>query len=675
MINPSRYLITAILTSLIVTIVFSFLYQNLAINDLKAARLQTDQAISKYLPDAVFALIETHSRDAGAASAASQGALIRTQQQQLALSSKGLDIIALELLSLQQTPILVVGERPDWAVLQDSAGFESAKQGMSSSRLVSLGWFDFLSAGPDVQYIHISQIALIHPGEGGISAVVAIYSDLSAQVRRLYRTQLILSLLLFCSLNGLNLFLHRRLKQDKGNVQRAMEKESKALRKADYDPLTGLPNRTLLRERLNQAVDHSLRHQHSVVVMFLDLDGFKAVNDTLGHHLGDQLLKRIAKRLNDCVREGDTVARLGGDEFVVVLPMFDSRYKEQAPEVAQRILESLAAPMTLQHKELQLGCSIGVSRYPEDGRNADTLLKNADAAMYQAKEQGRNNVQFYSLKQAGSMSAPSNLKSNLEQSLQRQEFQLLFQPQLDLGCETIVGISAFLYWQHPSAGMNLAEKLLPAGKKNSPALGVGQWLLNEACLQRMRWQQQGIDCGPLTLYLKTNLFEFEALEGSVRNALESTLLHPQHLELELTDCLLDRDLDISLSLLSRLRSLGVKVSVDGTQFSPNVLRQLPLSRVRIGHSSISQVLSSRTDSVVVRAIIALAHQLSLPVIAEGVDSSKQNAYLASKGCDQVQGLCISSPLASPELVKLMRHRFSLSSNRAMPLGHSIVELP
>ncbi|MEH6822843.1 MAG: diguanylate cyclase [Motiliproteus sp.] len=675
MINPSRYLITAILSSLIVTIVFSFLYQYRAINDLKAARLQTDQAISNYLPEAVFALIETHPRDVGAASAPSQRPLIRVQQQQLALSSKGLDIIALELLSLQQTPILVVGERPDWAALQDPAGFEKAKQGTSSSRLVSLGWVDFLGAGLDARYTHISQIGLSLPGENGINAVVAIYSDLSAQVWRLYLTQLMLSLLLFCCLNGLNLFLHRRLKQDKGNVQRVMEKESKALRKADYDPLTGLPNRALLNDRLKQAVSHCERFQHSVVVMFLDLDGFKAVNDTLGHHVGDQLLNIVAKRLKDSLREGDTVARLGGDEFVVVLPMFDSRYTEQASEVAQRILESLAAPMSLPQKELQVGCSIGVSRYPDDGKNAKTLLKNADSAMYQAKEQGRNNVQFYSLKPAGSMSAPANLKSNLEQSLQRQEFKLLFQPQLDLKSEKIAGVSAFLYWFHPRAGMNLAEKLLPAGKKNSPALGVGQWLLNEACLQRMRWQQQGVDCGPLTVYLKANLFEFEAMASCVSNALDSSQLDPQYLELELTDCLLDRDLDTAISLLNRLRSLGVGVSIDGAEFSLNAIRQLPLSRVRIGHRTISQVLSSGADSVVVRAIIALAHQLSLPVIAEGVDSPKQKAYLGAKGCDHIQGICTSPPQPNQELIKRLRHRLHLADNRAAALGSSVAELP
>ncbi len=653
MINPNRYLCIAMLTTLVVTIALSFFYYYRAMHSLQSARLQTDLVISQHLPEAALALLNTPANDQP------QSGLLRQQpisRQPLESYLGGLDIIALELLSLQRSSLLIMGERPRGIDVFDAAEFDRVKQGRSMTRLVSPEWLGLLGKGDDYRHIQISQIAISLPGETRVSAVLNIYSDLSAQVKAIYLTQLLLLGLMFLSLSGLHLFLYRKLQQDRQKIQGALEKDSKTTRKADHDALTGLPNRALLSRRLAEAVVHSEQLQHSVVVMFLDLDGFKAVNDTHGHHVGDQLLRIVAQRLSDCVREEDTVSRLGGDEFVVILPLFDSRYTEQASEVAQRILESLATPMKLQDKELQLGCSIGVSRYPDDGKNTEMLLKNADTAMYQAKAQGRNNVQFFSRKPAGAMSAPTNLKTDLQRSLQRQEFQLLFQPQWDLKGDTIAGITAFLYWQHPVSGLELAEKRLPAGKKNNPARVVGGWMLQEACLQHISWQQQGIDVGPLTVYLKANLFELDALPSSIREVLERTRLQPQNLELELTDCLLNKELGVVRALLDNLRSLGVRVSVDGSEFSPNLLSQLPLDTLRIGHQSISRVLSKGAGSIIVRAIIALGRQLSHPVIAEGVDTLPQREYLRAKGCDQIVGLCNSPALPTQELVKLLRRR-------------------
>ena len=660
MINPNRYLLIAILTTLVVMIALSVFYYYRAIHDLQSARLQTDLAISKHLPDAIFEQLQTSPADQA------QTSPLRHQtrlSQPLEWNTNGLDIIALELLNPQRATLLIIGERPPRIKVANAAEFDQVKQSSSVTQLVSPGWFGAQGSGEDPRHIQISQIAITLPDENRASAVLEVYSDVSDKVKAIYWTLVLMLGLMLISLGSLNLFLYLRLKQDKHNIQRVLEKESKAIRKVDHDALTGLPNRAILNRRLAQAVSHSEKQHHSVVVMFLDLDGFKAVNDSHGHQIGDQVLKIVAQRLNDCVRQEDTIARLGGDEFVVVLPMFDTRYTEQAPEVAQRILESLATPMKLQDKELQLGCSIGVSRYPDDGHTAETLLKCADIAMYQAKEQGRNNVQFFSRKPAGSMSVPTNLKKDLQQALQRREFTLLYQPQLDLKDEVIVGVTACLYWLHPVSGMNLAEKLLPVAKKHSPALVVGHWMLEEACLQRKSWLQQGIASVPLAIYLKANLFDLDALPSTVQQVLESTLLPPQNLELELTGCLLNQDLDVACATLGKLRSLGVRVSVDGTEFSPNDLCQLPLDAIRIGSQSTHRLLHKGAGSIIVRAIIALGRQLAHPVIAEGVDTVEQREYLRAKGCDQVQGTCNTAPLPTQEMLKLLRLRKRLVADR------------
>lgn len=657
MIRPNRFLATATVVALIVAIALSFFYQYRAFNGLQQARLQTDLVISRYLPETVFALIKRKSSD-------SMPSVL--DDQQLELRVNGLNIIALELLSLRQTPLLIYGERPVGDLFKDTTGFESAKQGIPASSLVSPAWFNAEDNDAERRHIQISQMAIIIPDGQNIGAVAAIYSDLSTQVKEIYLTQLMLLGLAFTGLSCLNFYLYRSLKKGKKIVEHQLVQNSKGRLNASHDALTGLPNRAMLSQRLKHAVDHSHRHQHSLILMFLDLDGFKAVNDTLGHHIGDQLLKTVARRLNECVREGDTVARLGGDEFVVLLPMFDSRYTEQASEAAQRVLDSLSSPMAIQGREIPLGCSIGVSRYPDDGKDADTLLKNADSAMYQAKDRGRNNVQFYSLKPAGSMSAPSNLKSDLKKALHRQEFYLFYQPQLELESGSIAGFSVLLHWLHPVFGMGLADKRLLVDKKNNPAFPVGLWMLENACFQRMHWQKKGFHCGPLTVYLSAKLFQFETLDKTVRGILDKAQLKPEYLELELTGLLLNENMENAFSVVSRLKSLGVRLSVDATEFSPNILRQLPLDSLRIGHGSISKLmLNDGADSIVTRAMIDLGDQLSLSVIAEGVETPKQRQYLRAKGCSQVQGPCTGSPLSSHEADKLLQSHQKQSSTEGV----------
>ena len=688
MISPTRFLTMAMIFSIIVALSLSFVYRYSAINELRESRLQTDVAISKSLPDAIFKRLPADPDSPSGFQTLVGQAVLNGYTQKLKQSTKELKIVSMSVFDLEDNNLLSLGSVVDIKDPKQQRAFERAQQGKRASLLVfsnNLMLLDWLFFPDDLillddkdhnKHLHVSYQPLLSKTSTEVVAVVRVTSDVSGLTASILLTQIILATLIFASLLLLNICFAQTIRTGKRVVDTQKAKDTASTRKATHDPLTGLPNRTLLNDRLKQALEQAKRHRRTVVIMFLDLDGFKAVNDSLGHQIGDLLLKAIARRLGVCIREGDTVSRLGGDEFVLVLPLFDSRYSEQVQEVAKRILESITAPMKLKGRDIQLGCSIGVSSYPDDGDDAETLLENADSAMYQAKEQGRNNIQFFSFKPNGAMSPPTNLKSDLNKALQRQEFRLLYQPRIELKSNQIDAVTATLFWMHPSFGMCPAKKFLPTHTKNSPALAVGQWMLRNVCVQKARWNKRRTLSGPVTIHLPPNLFQFQELEQQISEALTSSGLPPDQLELELTQCLLIQDLQSTIPVVQQLSALGVRISLDATEFSPNYLRQLPLNQLSIGEDSIrnclliNSVLTDKslgksttsetakahngTDAIIVQGAITLAHQLSLPVTATGVDSSKARNYLQSLGCDHIQGLSVAQPLPVQELEDLIR---------------------
>jgi diguanylate cyclase (GGDEF)-like protein len=414
---------------------------------------------------------------------------------------------------------------------------------------------------------------------------------------------------------------------------------------ANYDALTGLPNRNLLHDRLKQSV-FAQRYVRSIGVVFIDVDHFKFVNDSLGHNTGDKLLQCVAERLSQSVRDGDTVARLGGDEFILILN--DQTGEEFIYRAMQRIITKVSEPIVLDGHELLVTCSAGVSLYPQDGRDVETLLKNADAAMYRAKEKGRNNFQFYTAEMNLQVNERLKTEASLRRALERREFELYYQPRIDVKSGRLVGCEALLRWQHPERGLQLPERFIGLAEETGLIVPIGEWVLKKACAQAKAWQKSGSPVA-VSVNLSMRQFKQDALVNAVDAALREAGLAPHLLELELTESLVMHDSDLAIRVLARLREIGVEISVDdfGTGYSSlSYLTRLPISALKIDQSFVQAIQGARgaNEGIVAQAIISLGHNLKLKVVGEGVETEPQFRFLERHGCDEVQGYYFGKPL-------------------------------
>jgi diguanylate cyclase (GGDEF)-like protein len=423
---------------------------------------------------------------------------------------------------------------------------------------------------------------------------------------------------------------------------------------AYHDGLTGLPNRSLFSKLLTQSISDSQDHSRQLAVAFLDLDRFKQINDTLGHEAGDQLLKEVAVRLKDCVREGDTVARLGGDEFVVILP--DLGDGHAAAVVAEKILTLIARPFTLIGEEFRVTASIGISIFPQDGLDEQTLTKNADIAMYQAKADGKNNFQFYSDKLNANTLERLALESSLRHALERNEFQLHYQARRDIVSGRITGMEALLRWEHPDFGTVAPMRFIPVAEETGIIVPIGKWVLKSACQQNMEWQRQGMHGLSIAVNLTPRQFHDEHLLQDVASILQSTGMEPGLLELEINERLLTHDVDRTLKILTGLKGMGVRIAVDdfGTGYSSlATLQRFPLDTIKIDRSLIRDVVASNEDMGLADAIIAMGKSLAVTVVAQGVETKEQAQFLRAHACDELQGFYFNRPLPAGQSTDLL----------------------
>ena len=423
---------------------------------------------------------------------------------------------------------------------------------------------------------------------------------------------------------------------------------------ANYDALTGLPNRNLLHDRLKQAV-YAQRSARAVAVVFLDLDHFKFVNDSLGHSIGDKLLKGIGERLRQVLRDGDTVARIGGDEFVLILN--DQTRDDVIFRAMQRINAKLAEPFVIDGKELYVTCSAGISLYPQDGTDVETLLKNADAAMYRAKEHGRNNFQFYTAEMNSKVNERLALENSLRRALERREFVLHYQTKVDVNTGAIVGAEALLRWNHPGRGLLLPDLFVPLAEETGLIVPIGEWVLREACTQNQAWRTEGLP--PITVSVNVSARQFRqgVLVDAVSRILAETGLDACFLEMELTESMIMHNADAVVATLRQLTALGVQLSVDdfGTGYSSLAyLKNLPIDTLKIDQSFVRDIVAGAPDHrVLARAIISIGHSLDLKVVAEGVETEAQLEYLRKHGCDEVQGYYFSEPVPPQAFRRLL----------------------
>jgi diguanylate cyclase (GGDEF)-like protein/PAS domain S-box-containing protein len=423
---------------------------------------------------------------------------------------------------------------------------------------------------------------------------------------------------------------------------------------AQHDFLTDLPNRLLLDDRINQAISFAARYNKQLSVMFVDLDHFKKINDTFGHAVGDKLLQSVAGRIVACVRRSDTVSRQGGDEFVVLLSQVG--HAEDTVFIARKILSSLAAPYSIDQKHLYINASIGVSTYPGDGQDAETLIHRADTAMYDAKKLGRNNCQFFRADMQARVLEWQSLEGSLRSALSRDEFVLHYQPKIDLKTAEISGVEALLRWKHPDRGLIQPLNFVPIAEESGLIVPIGQWVLLEACRQARTWMDAGLP--PVRMAVNVSAVEFMAKDflSGVRAALISTGVDPHNLELELTETVLMHDADSTIQTLNALKDIGVQLAIDdfGTGYSSfSYLRKFPLDSLKVDRSFINEIAPDSDNATILSALINIGKSLRHRVVAEGVETREQLHFLQKEGCSEGQGFFFCHPVIAEKFAEFL----------------------
>ena len=453
------------------------------------------------------------------------------------------------------------------------------------------------------------------------------------------------------------------------DITERKQAEAQIYNLAYFDSLTGLPNRLLFKEHLAHALNHAIRTKRVAAILFLDLDRFKYINDTLGHSIGDKLLQGVAERLLICVRRSDTVgrdeggdlnssvARLGGDEFTVLLN--DITNVQDAARVSQRIISAVSQPFNLDSHEVTVTTSIGISLFPNDGNDIVTLIKNADTAMYYAKDLGRNNFQFYTQSMNASTLERLALENHLRKALERDEFILYYQPQFDILTEEIIGVEALIRWKHQELGMVSPADFIPLAEETGLIIQIDEWVMRTACVQLRRWQGDGLPDITVSVNLSGQHFIRENLLETVAGIIKETGLDPRFLELELTEGVVMKNAKETVSTLRALKEMGLHIAIDdfGTGYSSlSYLKRFPIDTLKIDRSFVQEITTDSDSAAITNAIIAMAHSLKLRVLAEGVETEEQLAFLRDHGCHALQGFLFSKPLPYDELVRFYRER-------------------
>ena len=423
---------------------------------------------------------------------------------------------------------------------------------------------------------------------------------------------------------------------------------------AHHDDLTGLPNRILLNDRINTELAHARRQKSMMALLFLDLDRFKLINDSLGHAIGDQLLRVISRRLKNCVRDEDTIARLGGDEFMILLPRITS--SSDAGRVGRKITEALVEPVSCNGHEIHITTSIGISIYPFDSTDVETLIKNADISMYRAKELGRNKVVYYTAEMNAGSRKQLALETNLRKALDRGELELHYQPKINTARNTVVGVEALLRWNHPTMGSVSPAEFIPVAEDSGLIIPIGEWVLETAFKQLRKWHDAGHDELTMAVNLSSAQLSRSGIEATIHDSIENAGIDPCMAELEITENIAIHDIDSAIAILNKLKCTGINIAMDdfGTGYSSlSYLRKLPIDIVKIDQSFVRDIPDSKEAILIAQAIIAMAQSLRLSLIVEGIENVKQLNYFRQQGCEVMQGFLFSRPVAAEDILEIL----------------------
>jgi diguanylate cyclase (GGDEF)-like protein len=646
------YSIASFLGIVLVTIALGMFYRTVAVDALIEHESQANAALAQSLSNSLwpkYADFIARANGIPPRQLASQPETASLHEDVLQ-KIRGLSVVKLKIyvpsgLTVYSTEPKQIGENK-----AGNAGFRKARAGRVESELVFRDQFSATEQVIVNRNLLSSYIPVRRTPEGPVEGVFEIYTDVTPLVADIESTQYtVLSgviFLLFLLYLFLLMIVRRadRIIRSHENAERRAQAEQMHYM-AYHDPLTGLPNRALFKDRFQHAITIANRTQKSLGVMFIDIDRFKAINDSLGHESGDAVLIEAAKRIRACLRASDTACRIGGDEFTVILERLPSN--EHAAQVANRLIQKFSEPMQIGSREIVVTASIGIAVYPGATQDIQRLLRDADAAMHAAKESGRNAYAFYTQEMETRAQESLEYELGLRQALQNREFLVYYQPRVNTATGTVTGAEALLRWQHPRRGLVMPESFIPLLEDTGLVIPVGEWILQQACQQGRRWQEAGHGAFGVSVNLSMKQFRAGTLLDSVRQALEESGLPPRSLELEITETVLVDDAEQALDLMRELKQIGVTLSIDdfGTGYSSlNYLRRFPIDLLKIDGSFIRDVTRNRGDAAITTTIAVMAKSLRLGILAEGVETREQARFLKTIGCHDMQGFLFGGPV-------------------------------
>jgi diguanylate cyclase (GGDEF)-like protein len=644
-----------------VTVALSWFYRRLAFDALVETETRANVALTKAFANSIWPSYAAFVGQAGRMPAADlpQRAEIRQLRRDLKLLAQGLDVVKVKVYDTEGLTVFSTDARQIGQDKRTNAGFVRALAGTPASEITFRDHFDAWEGEISDRNIIATYVPVRIREAAPVEAVMEVYSDVTPLVAKLERTQIEIVAGVIGALSLLYVLMlwmagrsDRILREQE--AQRVANEE-RIRYQAYHDPLTGLPNRTSFVDHLEEAIRRSKRFGWSLGLMFLDLDRFKRVNDSLGHEAGDELLRVAARRLQGCIRESDMLFRMGGDEFTVLLE--NVKGPEEAAAVAVRMTQTVAEPIELRHHELTATVSIGIALYPKDDQSGERLVKSADTAMYRAKDLGRNRYAFFTQEMNDRVESQLVLEAGLQRAVRNDEFVLHYQPRVSAATRRVVGVEALLRWQHPERGLVPPGEFIPLLEESGLIVRVGAQVIAAACRQNKAWQDAGLPPMRVSVNISSRQFRTGSLEETVREALRASGLQPEWLEIELTESLLVENSEHAVAVMERLKEIGVAISIDdfGTGYSSlGYLKRFPIDSLKIDRSFVKDLRTSATDAAIVDAISALAHSLGLGLVAEGVEEAGQADFLRARYCTEMQGYLFGRPVPPQEMADAVR---------------------